>query len=71
MKAQLVCDAITMAMWQRKTKAGLIVHSDQGVQHFITKKYYFEHIDYFLKWPMPIAFMLLGIFLFKRKRHIL
>jgi putative transposase len=33
MKAQLVCDAITMAMWQRKTKAGLIVHSDQGVQY--------------------------------------
>jgi putative transposase len=30
MKAQLVCDAITMAMWQRKPKAGLIVHSDQG-----------------------------------------
>jgi putative transposase len=33
MKAQLVCDALTMAMWQRKPKAGLIVHSDQGVQY--------------------------------------
>ncbi|ASP49045.1 IS3 family transposase [Cognaticolwellia beringensis] len=33
MKAQLVCDALTMAMWQRKAKAGLIVHSDQGVQY--------------------------------------
>ena len=33
MKAQLVGDALTMAMWQRKPKAGLIVHSDQGVQY--------------------------------------
>ena len=33
MKAQLVCDALTMAIWQRKPKAGLIVHSDQGVQY--------------------------------------
>jgi putative transposase len=32
-KAQLVCDALTMAMWQRQPKAGLIVHSDQGVQY--------------------------------------
>jgi putative transposase len=28
MKAQLVCDALTMAIWQRQPKAGLIVHSD-------------------------------------------
>jgi len=33
MKAQLVCDALTMAIWQRKPEAGLIVHSDQGVQY--------------------------------------
>ncbi|MCE2597441.1 IS3 family transposase [Motilimonas cestriensis] len=33
MKAKLVCDALTMAIWQRKPKAGLIVHSDQGVQY--------------------------------------
>jgi putative transposase len=33
MKAQLVCDALTMAIWQRKPKAGLIIHSDQGVQY--------------------------------------
>ena len=33
MKAQLVCDALTMAMWLRKPKPGLIVHSDQGVQY--------------------------------------
>ena len=33
MKAQLVCDALTMAVWQRHPKAGLIVHSDQGVQY--------------------------------------
>ncbi|ATG80083.1 transposase [Pseudoalteromonas sp. 1_2015MBL_MicDiv] len=33
MKAQLVCDALTMAMWQRQPKTGLIIHSDQGVQY--------------------------------------
>ena len=33
MKAQLVCDALTMAVWQRKPDKGLIVHSDQGVQY--------------------------------------
>ncbi len=29
MKAALVCDALKMALWQRKPKAGLIVHSDR------------------------------------------
>ena len=33
MRAQLVCDALTMATWQRQPNAGLIVHSDQGVQY--------------------------------------
>lgn len=33
MKAQLVCDALTMAIWQRQPGQGLIVHSDQGVQY--------------------------------------
>jgi transposase InsO family protein len=33
MKAQLVCDALTMAIWQRQPLSGLIVHSDQGVQY--------------------------------------
>lgn len=33
MKAQLVCDALTMAIWQRKPKAGLIHHSDRGSQY--------------------------------------
>ena len=33
MKAQLVCDALNMAIWQRKPKAGLIVHSDRGSQY--------------------------------------
>ena len=33
MKAQLVCDALTMAIWQRQPSEGLIVHSDQGVQY--------------------------------------
>ena len=33
MKASLVFDTFTMAIWQRQPKAGLIVHSDQGVQY--------------------------------------
>jgi len=33
MKAQLVCDALKMATWQRRPKAGLIHHSDRGSQY--------------------------------------
>ena len=33
MKAQLVCDAMTMAIWARRPKAGLIHHSDRGSQY--------------------------------------
>jgi transposase InsO family protein len=33
MKAQLVCDALRMAIWQRRPEAGLIHHSDRGVQY--------------------------------------
>ena len=38
MKASLVRDAFTMAIWQRQPKTGLIVHSDQGV-HYASKAY--------------------------------
>ncbi len=38
MKAQLVCDALTMALWQRRPKAGLIHHSDRGSQ-YASKKF--------------------------------
>ena len=33
MKSQLVCDALTMAYWRRKPAAGLVMHSDRGVQY--------------------------------------
>jgi len=33
MKADLVCDALRMAIWQRQPGAGLIVHSDRGSQY--------------------------------------
>ena len=33
MKASIVCDALTMAFWQRKPEPGLIVHSDRGSQY--------------------------------------
>ena len=33
MTAQLVCDALKMALWQRRPTAGLIVHSDRGSQY--------------------------------------
>lgn len=33
MTANLVCDALKMAIWQRKPKRGLIVHSDRESQY--------------------------------------
>ena len=33
MKASLVCDALTMAYWQRKPASGVIMHSDRGSQY--------------------------------------
>lgn len=33
MKAGLVCDALTMAIWQRRPPEGLIHHSDRGSQY--------------------------------------
>ena len=36
MKAGLVCDALTMAYWQRKPAAGLIAHTDRGSQYAST-----------------------------------
>jgi len=33
MKAMSVCDALRMAYWRRKPPAGLIMHSDRGVQY--------------------------------------
>jgi putative transposase len=38
MKAQLVCDALEMAIWQRRPAPGLIVHSDRGSQ-YASKRY--------------------------------
>lgn len=33
MKASLVCDALRMAIWLRRPRPGLIVHSDRGSQY--------------------------------------
>ena len=38
MKAQLVCDALMMAIWLRRPNAGLVVHSDRGTQ-YVNKAY--------------------------------
>ena len=38
MTAQLVCDALRMAIWQRRPRAGLVVHSDRGSQ-YASRKY--------------------------------
>ena len=38
MRASLVCDALRMAIWQRRPQAGLIVHSDRGSQ-YASKEY--------------------------------
>lgn len=34
-----------------------------GVSHFITKKYYFEKVSYFIKWLFPIALIVFCYFL--------
>lgn len=41
-----------------------------GVSHFITHKYYFEKISYYLKWPLPIIAIIIGscFFIFNRKK---
>lgn len=33
MKATIVCDALTLAIWQRQPAQGLVVHSDRGAQY--------------------------------------
>jgi len=38
MHSKLVCDALTMAIWKRKSEEGLIFHSDRGSQ-YASKKY--------------------------------
>jgi hypothetical protein len=38
-----------------------------GVEHFITKKYYFERISYWLKWPLPIFMILVGVLVIRRQ----
>ncbi len=38
-----------------------------GVEHFITKKYYFEYITYALKWPLPIIMIILPFWYRHRK----
>jgi hypothetical protein len=42
-----------------------------NVEHFITKKYYFEYISYVLKWPVPILMMFLPYFLYFRRNLML
>jgi hypothetical protein len=39
-----------------------------GVEHFITNKYYFEKIAYWLKWPVPMLMILLAAFMFFNNR---
>jgi putative transposase len=33
MKASLACDALKMALWQRRPNTGVITHSDRGIQY--------------------------------------
>lgn len=39
-----------------------------GTSHFITKKYYFEKLAYFLKWALPVGFLFFGAFLLLRNK---
>ena len=42
----------------------------QGVEHFITKKYYFEKFAYILKWPLPILLMLITTIYFRKRINV-
>ncbi|EAQ98914.2 hypothetical protein [Congregibacter litoralis] len=47
-----------------------LTHTNQrwdGPQAFITKKYYFEKLAYFLKWTIPALLLLVALFLFRNK----
>jgi hypothetical protein len=39
-----------------------------GVKHFITNKYYFEKIAYWLKWPLPLFMILFATFMLYKIR---
>lgn len=39
-----------------------------GVSHFITNKFYFEKVTYFLKWPLPILMIVFSIFVLRVKK---
>ncbi len=39
-----------------------------GVKHFITNKYYFEKVSYYLKWPLPILLIVLSLISFYRRK---
>jgi transposase InsO family protein len=45
MTATLVCDALTMALWNRKIPSGVVVHSDRGSQYCSAayQKLFHEH----------------------------
>jgi len=38
-----------------------------GTEHFITKKYYFEKVAYWLKWPLPMVMVFLVLFIKYRR----
>ena len=40
-----------------------------GVSHFIKKKYYFEKLAYFLKWPLPLLMIVLATVMYYRARY--
>jgi len=42
-----------------------------GVEHFITKKYYFEKISYALKWPLPIFLILVASICLYRSNYLI
>jgi transposase InsO family protein len=66
--AQLVCDALRMAIWQRRSKAGLIVHSDrernyemryeaqQDVMNYITMWHSSHRLHSYLGYKLPNQF---------------
>ncbi|MDP5130364.1 MAG: hypothetical protein NWQ54_05740, partial [Paraglaciecola sp.] len=41
----------------------------QGISHFITKKFYFEKVSYWIKWFFPVFCLILALILFRLNKR--
>ena len=54
-KAELVCNALNIALFRRDFHVGVIIHSDRGTQYCLDKLQ--KLINYYLAWVLNAAVM--------------